>query len=385
MNMQKSITSKQICAVVFIAVVAGSIPALQPILLGGLLTENQVTATQMGQAATIEGLAMAVAAGLAGAFLQPTRLRLITVLAALGMVLANGVTGIASGSAVLAARGLNGTASGVLLWLLIGLLTRSPSPARLFAIYVTCQAITAFLLSSIYTAWIIPKFGVTGSYSVLALLGIVMMLLSMFVPIAYSITPSQTGKQWPTMMGLVGLIAIVCYLAGVMSFWIYLAPLCLQLGHPQSNINHAISLSLGVQILGGLAATFLATRLSSILAFIISAVVSTVAVLIILRTDAMWLLFVGTSLFAFFWMFAPPFHLPLLIGLDSSNRSAMFVSSAQLGGMFAGPMIASVSITERHFNGAAIASIAFFIASVVFVISAYCFVQRSSVENRGTS
>ena len=366
-------TSRQAAAVIFAAVVGGSIPALQPILLGGLLAEQRLDAVQIGQSATIEGLCMAIASVIAGAWLKPSRLRLITSIAALGLLVANSATAFASGAAILLLRGLNGAASGVLLWLLVGLLTRAAAPARLFAIYVTCQAIGAFVLSSVFTTLVVPRFGVSGGYGLIAALSAVLLPLVWGIPAAYApIRAPEAGRsstQWPTGRGAVGLLAVVLYLAGVMSFWVYFAPLAAQLGHDQASIGRTISLAIGVQILGGLAASILATRLRGAQANLISAIASALAVLVALNAGGAVLLLAASAAFAFFWMFAPPFHLPLLIEFDPSHRSAMFVSSAQLLGMSAGPMLASMLVADGQFVNAGIASVVLFAASAVVSIA----------------
>ncbi|MDB5714350.1 MAG: hypothetical protein JWO15_1747, partial [Sphingomonadales bacterium] len=126
-------TRTQTGSALALAVVAGCVPALQPILLGGLLAEHRLTASQIGQAATLEAIGMAVSAAVAGAWFKPNQLRMIAVAAAAMLCLANFMTMLTNGDAILVSRALNGAASGVLLWILVGLMTRSENPGRLFA------------------------------------------------------------------------------------------------------------------------------------------------------------------------------------------------------------------------------------------------------------
>jgi hypothetical protein len=57
-------------------------------------------------------------------------------------------------------------------------------------------------------------------------------------------------------------------------------------------------------------------------------------------------LVLATCLISFFWMFAPPSHLPFLLHLDPGGQSAAFISVAQLGGLSVGPLIASLAVAN---------------------------------------
>ncbi|WP_156678259.1 hypothetical protein [Sphingomonas profundi] len=362
-------TARQTASIVAIAVIAGCVPALQPILLGGLLAEARLTAEQIGLAATVEALGMAIAATVAGAFFKPVRLRAIGTAGALVVAAANAVSVVADATGVIAARGVNGFASGILLWLLVGMVTRVAAPGRLFAIYVTLQATAGFLLSTLYAAYVVPRFGVSASYGVLAALGLLLLAPVAMIPRAYAPNPAaESGGQWPTPGGAIGLLAVACYLAGIMAVWVYLVPLGGELGRDAATVGYAISAAIGVQIIGGLAATALATRLTGVQANVAGAVGCVAALALLLGGDSDATFFAGAGLFAFFWMFVPPFHLPLLMGFDPTHRSAMFIGTAQLIGVSAGPMIASTVVGEGAFGSAATVAIALFAASAAITL-----------------
>ena len=59
-------TNAQIFALMFCGVVGLMIPGLQPLLLGALVEEGRVSASQIGVVATGELLAMGLTAGFAG-------------------------------------------------------------------------------------------------------------------------------------------------------------------------------------------------------------------------------------------------------------------------------------------------------------------------------
>jgi MFS transporter, DHA1 family, inner membrane transport protein len=73
-------------------------------------------------------------------------------------------------------------------------------------------------------------------------------------------------------------------------------------------------------------------------------------------------LVLATGLISFFWMFAPPSHLPFLLRLDPGGQSAAFISVAQLGGLSVGPLIASLAVTGNGPAGAAWVAVALLLA-----------------------
>ena len=72
-------------AVFFVGIVGVMFAGVGPLLLGGLQASGRLTAAQLGQAGTVELLAMGFAAALAGPLFGARRLRLIAVVCGLAM------------------------------------------------------------------------------------------------------------------------------------------------------------------------------------------------------------------------------------------------------------------------------------------------------------
>lgn len=70
----------------------GGVPALQPLLLGSLLSAHRIDPASLGYAATAEAAGVVLATVAASAWLPPRRLQMITVLAILTVLLANMLT-----------------------------------------------------------------------------------------------------------------------------------------------------------------------------------------------------------------------------------------------------------------------------------------------------
>jgi MFS transporter, DHA1 family, inner membrane transport protein len=350
---------REAAAVVSIGVIAGVIPALQPILLGGLLEAGQLTSEQIGRAGMVEGLGMLLGSFLATLFIPPRSLRRLSIAALVVMIAANGLTASATGNAVLLLRAMNGAASGVILWVLVGMLTRATQGARLFAIYVTTQALLATALSWGMSLLVLPHFGIAGGYWLIAGLALILLLpAALALPRLY--VPLAAGRiLLPTALGLVGLAAILCFLAGILALWVYFVPIAAGLGHDSKTAGLIVSSAIAVQIVGGLCAIWAAGRWSGASITIMSALGCALAIVALMFLGTSFaLLVLAASLISFFWMFAPPSHLPFLLRLDPGGQSAAFISVAQIGGLSVGPLIASFAVTGSDPSGAAWAALA---------------------------
>jgi MFS transporter, DHA1 family, inner membrane transport protein len=370
-NESGDFTQNETTAVVSIGIIAGVIPALQPILLGGLLVAGQLTSAQIGRAGMVEGLGMLLGSFLATLFLPPSALRLLSILALSIMVIANGLTATASGIEVLLLRSLNGFASGVILWVLVGMLTRASDGARLFAIYVTAQAVLATALSWAMSLLVLPHFGIAGGYWLIASLALLLLVpAALFLP--RSFVPLVAGHiLLPTALGFIGLTAILCFLAGILALWVYFVPIAAGLGHDSKAAGLIVSSAIAVQIVGGLCAIWAAGRWSGTSVMIMSALgcaLATVALMFLGTSFA--LLVLAASLISFFWMFAPPSHLPFLLRLDPGGQSAAFISVAQIGGLSLGPLIASFAVTGSDPSGAAWVAVALLLAGAAIGFAA---------------
>jgi MFS transporter, DHA1 family, inner membrane transport protein len=122
-------------------------------------------------------------------------------------------------------------------------------------------------------------------------------------------------------------------------------------------------------VLAGLAATVLGSRLPGWIAILGGVAASLVAQLLLGTGSHDLALYLSSAVISFFWMFTPPFHLPLILALDRSRRSAMFIGSAQLGGMFAGSALAAALVKGGDYANALYGGIALNIACCVVLIA----------------
>ncbi len=365
----------QIAGVVALGVGAGCIPTLQPLLLGSLQAAGRISAAQIGQAAMAEAMGMAVATTFAAIRLKPARLRAIAAIAIIVSLLASLATAYSAGGAIIGLRAICGLCSGMLLWILVGLLTRSAAPGRLFAIYVTVQAMVALALSALLSQIVLPRLGMTAGYMAIALFDLALLAAVLTIPDRYRVVSG--GRQTvPPMRGIIALIGVGMLLSGIMGLWVYIVPIGRERGLSESVTANAVLIAVACQIAGGIAASLLAGRLSARTICIGGAVVAGLCAAVILTAGSSVIIAVALAIFAFVWMFVPPFQMPLLIEIDATLQTAMLIGSAQLLGSAAGPFIASAVVTDETVLAAGWAAIGCMALSIVCVIGALALHRR---------
>ena len=340
-------------AAFFVGIVGVMFAGVGPLLLGGLEASGRLTAAQLGQAGTVELLAMGVAAALAGPLLGSRRLRLIAVVCGLAMAGLNYATTKVTGDALTLVRGLNGLPSGVMIWLVTGLIVRAPRPERWSALYLTLQTLAQLAMVAGISALVLKPFGVDGGFLCLAVLALVSALVGLAGPAAYAALPQTHAgpKGLPSGRGWVALAAAFSFNAFILAVWIYMEPLSREAGHPAGTVGLALSLSLAAQVAGGTVATVLAGRISWFWALILSVagMIALLGLFAILPGAPVFL--AASAAFGFLWIFSSPYLTPLAIEADPSRRAAMLGPGAALLGCSAGPFLASLAVSDTDVRG----------------------------------
>lgn len=353
-------TPLEIGAVVAMAITVGCLPAVVPVLLGALFEAHRITGPELGHIATAEALGRVIASVSAGLFLKPVHLRRVAVLCGTVMA-ATSLAMIPAGPALLMlARFANGLAAGLVLWMLVGLVALVSQPGRLFAVYVTVQAVVALLLAAAINGVLLPLWGPAGGYAVLALLGAAPLGCALVMPRAYPLADGAGRARLPTARGLAGLLAAFLYLAGVFAIWVYLGPIARQLGYDPHAVTIAINAAIAMQIAGGACAVRLADRWSGALTTALAALVSAGCVVALLVVHHPAVLYLAAGMISFVWMFVASFHLPMIQQCDPSGRSAIHTGTAQLGGIATGPLVAAALVAGPDMRGAGVASVILF-------------------------
>jgi hypothetical protein len=342
----------QIFALMYCGVVGLMIPGLQPLLLGALAEEGRLSANQLGIVATAELLAMGLTAGFAGSLLKASRLKLVAILALVVLAILDVLTPLARGDRVTLVRAAAGIPSGILVWITIAFIARTPTPERWAGAYVTAQTLGQFIMAALASAFIAPRFGADGGFVALAVLCVASLPAALLLPRDLAPLPAAATAGLPNSRGWVALAASFLFLAVSSGVWVYVEQLSRQAHHAPAVVGQAISLSLALQVAGGVAATVLAGRIRWLWALIVCAVadLAIFAGFALMPAPAPFIALTGALGFA--WLFATPFLVPMTIEADPTRRAALLIGGAQLVGGSLGPLFASLFVTDADARGA---------------------------------
>lgn len=354
-------------------------PGLFPVLLGVLSQEHRLSAQGIGIAAMIELLAMGVATGLASVFLPARGLRWIGAIGCLVLAALHLGTAQATGWSLLGWRGAAGVTEGVLLWITIGMIARSATPERWAAVFYTTQVVAQFAVSVAFAALVIPRFGAAGAYLTLAACSVLSVGFAAVAPRRYAgLLAGHASAGAPPFRGWVALAASLVMAGASSAIGVYLEPFAIQAGLSPGVANSAVAISLGSQVIGGSAATFLAGKVRYIEVFLVGGLVEIACwAVFAMHVPGAWSMFglqVPAALFiaanaisGFVGLILGPFLVPMLIEADPSRRAAMQSGGAQLLGSAAGPLVAAFLVTDRNVHGAVFLGIAMLLAGLAVI------------------
>jgi hypothetical protein len=345
-------SNTQIFALMFCGVVGLMIPGLQPLLLGALAEEGRVSASQLGVVATAELLAMGLTAGLAGSLLKASRLKLIAIIALTLLAALDAITPFARGGMVMLVRAAAGVPSGVLVWIAIAFIARTPTPERWAGAYVTAQTLGQFLMAALATTFIAPRFGADGGFVALAVLCLASVPAALMLPHELAPLPAAATAGLPNARGWVALSASFLFLAASSGVWVYVEQLSHQARHGAAVAGQAVSLSLALQVAGGITATLLAGRIRWLWA-LMGCGLADLAIFAGFASMPEPLPFIAlTGGLGFAWLLATPFLVPMTIEADPTRRAALLIGGAQLIGGSLGPLFASFFVIDADARGA---------------------------------
>jgi MFS transporter, DHA1 family, inner membrane transport protein len=366
----QSFTPREIVAVMIVGVVGVLIPGLQPQLLGALAASGRISTSAIGPLATIELLAMGLAAGGAGAFLAKRGVRTIAICALIVSALCDVMTPAAVGGEVFALRAVAGLAEGAAIWLAIGFIIRSSGPERWSGLYLGIQTAAQFALASVIAAVIIGQANASGflllAAVTIAALAAVPLLPSRFAPIE----TGESGQPPIPARGWIALAGIVLYLAAVVAIWVYIEPLGLHRALDAHSVRIVAPLALGMQVLGALTAAVLAERMPAAMTLASAAIVTILLFALFAVTPSSMLFILGAAIFGFLWLFAMPFQIPLVMAADPSRRAALMIGGAQLIGSSLGPLGAGLLVSGNDVSPVPILAAASMIGGALLLLLA---------------
>ena len=343
------------------------IAGLLPLLLSALAEEHRLSASGIGLAAMTEALSIGLITGLAAIVLKPRRLRGIAVGAVIALALLDLATLRASGGSVFLVRALAGVPEGLLLWIAIGLVSRTQTPERWAAVLFTGMGLTQVIAATTLSVFILPRFGANGGYMTLAAASLVGLPLAAILPRALGAVPGSEGSAGgaPPLRGWIALGATLAFAAALASVAVYVLPLARQAGLSVAVGRTAVSMALGCQIAGGTLATILAGRVRYIAIFwtVTAALFGVWTVYALHAPAALFVAVTGVS--GLCTGLAGPFLVPMTVEADPTRRAAMQSGAVQLLAGALGPLLAALVVGERDAHGVLLLSAALALTGLV--------------------
>lgn len=346
-------TPVETASAIAVGVMALLISGLMPLLLGGLAAEGRISASGIGLTAMLEALSTGLVTGLAGIVLKPRRLRTVAAVASVALLLVDLATVRASGGSVMLVRALAGVPEGLLLWIAIGLISRTAMPERWAAVLFMGMGVSQLVAATGLSAFVLPRFGTNGGYVTVGLAALAGLPLAPFLPRSFGATTASgdavTGV--PPARGWIALFGTLCMAASLTAVAVYVLPLARQAGLSVATARTAVSVGLACQMLGGALATALAGRVRYIAVFFVCAAVFLATWTAYAMQAPAWLFIGLTGLTGLAAMLAGPFLVPMTIEADPSRRAAMQSGAVQLLAGAFGPLLAAFAASERNVHG----------------------------------
>jgi len=362
-------TRSQALAAVGLGLNALAITGLFAPLMGALADEHRLSVPQMGLTATAELFSVAIAAGAAGAFLQPKRLRFIGAGACLALAGCDLGTMAASGWLTPAVRAGAGVAEGLLLWITIGLIARMQTPERWAGIFLTATTVLQLVLALAFATFAIPAFGANGGYALLAICALLGLAPTLAAPgRLLPLVEGQSGAGAPPPRGWIALAATVLFFSANGAVVIYLQRYALQAGLTPAVARTAVWVALAAQLLGGAAATALAGRIRWLPVFAVGTVLWLAAWTCFSMRVPAPLFIAANGLSGFVALLVGPFYVPLAIEADPSRRAAVQTGAAQLLGGALGPLMSIALVTDRDAHPVLILGASLLIGGLMIMI-----------------
>lgn len=359
-----------LAAVLAIGTIGMIICGVQPVLLGSLVMDHRLSTAALGWATTVEFMTLALGIWLAGTFWKPTHLRARVTLAALLAVLADCMVRGEHGTAILINRSLAGLPEGVLVWVTGCMVARSPTPARMAAIFVTAQNVSQFVFAAIVPATLMHWYGTDSGFLALAATAALAIVAAPFAPASFVELPVASnhgaGPTGYTPTVIACLVCVFLISAFSIGLFAYIEPLGAQAHLDGLTIGYAVSALLAASTVGSALATAAAGKLSHYAVFAACMVVNTAVLLMFAAMPGAPLFLAAGALFGFFWLFFLPFQTPMAIEADPTRRIAVVLPGAQLLGAGAGPLLISFFVTDTDARGALVVCwCCFFIAFAI--------------------
>lgn len=332
-----------IASIVMTGLASAAIIVAMSGLLAGLsthigLTSSQIALVNSSEMSGITATTLAVAA-----WLGRLDRRLATLVGLVLLIVANLASAFATTFVVLIiARFIAGIAAGALQGIVSASIAATPTPDRIFAIYLTAN-----LTATTIMLWLLSQFSAAGHpqwlFMTVVAMAVVAIVLRRWLPAgpAANGQATATGAQYPLMYGVAALLATFILLVGIGLTW----PLVGMLGLERHLSSEAVASTLSFATIGGIVASILVSTGGNLwgrkLPLLLGAAGLGIASLtfVLQRDQASFA--AAAFIFMFSWILILPYCAGVVATLDPSGRLSVLWITVQFAGLAVGPIIAA--------------------------------------------
>jgi hypothetical protein len=370
-----------IVAAMVLGTVAFMILGIQPILLGALVEAGRLTEKALGKVATLETLALALAAAVGPPFLRRGGIRAKIVVTSLALVVLNVGSYRASGPAEFYwLRTGAGFAEGLLLSGAILVLTYTRRPDRMNGYFLGITTAPQIVAIWLLSAFGIPRLGAGSGFALMAVLSAVGAFSA--AGLSDRITSHGHAPGGPSLKGVwtpwvvVALAAILLQNAAIGAAWNYVEQIAHQNGIAAGAVGLAVSSLLTSQVAGAMAVGWIGWRFNHKLMLAAGCALQALDVIVLATMHAPAIYFGACCLFGLLWLALLPFEMKLLIELDRTRQVAMTLSPVSLIGLSLGPFFGSLLVSETD------VAPAFWLAAAATALSGAVYVALATLAPR---
>lgn len=377
----RSETTRTTFALLFAGVSSTLVLVSMPVFVGAMTSTFGWGDREVGWLASADMAGSAIAALCTIPLVGRMPWRVAACIAIAVMVAGNVLSTLATSfPALMTTRAIAGAGSGIMLALSYVGLCRSTNPDRYFGFYVFVQ----LGLQVVTLAGFPPLLAAYGLDAIFLLLAAVAAALLTLVPMFPARMPRAATEQAASLASgpgtkraslsaaaILGLIAQAVYFLAPGAVWGYLERIGQTFSLSLSQIGYALGASTFAGIAGALLVVLLGSRAPRGLSMGIGSALSIASVLLLMDGSGLTRYFIAAALFNFAWNATFPYQMGALSVLDRTGAVAILSLLVQLGGLAAGPLLASTLHPENGYGTILFACIGCYLVSLsLFRVSA---------------
>ncbi|WP_337189691.1 hypothetical protein [Aurantiacibacter rhizosphaerae] len=326
-----------------------AILSLQPLAFGPLVEAGRLSESNLGAIAGLETAGLALSSAVLPGWISGKNIRPKLALLAVVVLVCNLLTPhVGYSTGLWLTRLLCGLAEGGVLAGAFVVLFHSGKPDRMNALFLAVSNIVIALISYLVPTVILPQFGTSGPFSVLA--GLALAALIAVFAIGHKPEPMpapvSTWRSWPFATWLV-LVGIVLQNAGVVSGWVFLESTARAADLGAQPLALSASLGLLAQVAGASTVALIGYRLPAGKALVIGGTALAGAILWLGHPSSALTFILPNVVMGAFWLALLPLSIKLVCEIERNHHALYLTAAAQLLGMSLGPLISSLFVSSE--------------------------------------